>query len=151
MQPPPLLKGFKGNNMPIESKPEVINMDPRSGKSQACSSRYSQCRALGESIQGRVGVWVTCNDIILTRVTPHCHRAFFSRAREIDISFTNIPGIFFSRPDLFGGLSWWKAAARAAPPSDGVDAQHAHGWCLIPQNGARAYLYFIRLGSRMFQ
>lgn len=59
--------------------------------------------ALRERIHGRGRVWVTCNDIILTRVTPHCHRAFFSPAREIDISFTNIPGIFFSRVNFSGG------------------------------------------------
>lgn len=33
-----------------------------------------------ESIHRHVRVWATCNDIILTRVTPHCHRAFFSRS-----------------------------------------------------------------------
>lgn len=50
--------------------------------------------ALRESIHECVCVWITCNDIILTRVTIHCQNAFFSQACEIDISFTNIPGIF---------------------------------------------------------
>lgn len=106
--------------MPIHTDTKVINMNPSFWK-KACLRRSSQHGIERESIHGRVRVWVTCNDIILTRVTPHCHRAFFSPAREIDISFTNIPCIFFSRPVFFGGLSWRKKrAVWAAPPSDGV-------------------------------
>lgn len=92
------LEEFKGNNLAIHTEAEVINMEPRSGRSPACFRHYSQHYSLRESIQGRLRVWVTCNDIILTTVTLHCHHAFFSRAREIDISFANIPCIFFSRP-----------------------------------------------------
>ena len=92
--------------MPTHTKPEVINMNPHSTKKKkpwlVCTTVLSS--ASRESIHGHVRVWVTCNDIIPTRVTPHCHRAFFSRACEIDISFTNIPGIFFSRPGFYGGL-----------------------------------------------
>lgn len=89
--------------MPIHTDTKVINMNPHSGIGLACLRRSSQHGIERQSIHGRVRVWVTCNDIILTRVTPHCHRAFFSPAREIDISFTNIPGIFFSRPGFLWG------------------------------------------------
>lgn len=38
-------------------------------------------------------------------------------AREIDISFTNIPGIFFSRPDFFGPLFIEKTGSVSCAPS----------------------------------
>lgn len=118
---PPLLKRFRTL---FYSNTEDLNMDLLSNtikKQNKNTKTWFVCAAvlravMRESIHRHVRAWATCNGIILTRTTPHCHHAFFSRAREIDISFTNIPGIFFSRPDFFGALFTEKTRSTSCAP-----------------------------------
>lgn len=78
---------------------------------------------------------------VMTLFSPGCPLIVTTlsspKAREIDISFTNIPGIFFSR--LWGSLHRKEALARAAPPSVQCEAFN------VPNGGKgrERHIYYI--------